>query len=78
MLRKVTGGLPPSLCAGALMACGPPLRTEAGSLYAPWPNGPPQSPDFFRIAVWWQHWPERFGEDDGELDDYQVKIYAMQ
>jgi hypothetical protein len=27
---------------------------RAASLYDPWPNGPPHSPDFFPIAVWYQ------------------------
>jgi hypothetical protein len=79
--------------------------SQAGSLYGRWPNGPPQSSEFFPIAVWWQapsakgqsgdyateaeaasaehiniflgisgaaggvrSWPERFGQDDGELE----------
>jgi hypothetical protein len=27
----------------------------AGSIYAGWKNGPPQNPNFFPIAVWWQN-----------------------
>jgi hypothetical protein len=114
MPRKVTGGLLPSLCAAALAAGGAAPSSEPGSVYAPWPNGPPQSPDFFPIAVWWQQptaeglsgkyftqaeavagehmtvmiglsgkgktgvWPERFGEDEGELEAIKAnKLYLV-
>jgi hypothetical protein len=36
---------------GILVAVAP---ASAGSLYAPWANGPPKSNRYFPIAVWWQ------------------------
>jgi hypothetical protein len=39
------------LGAGVLV----PGGATAGSIYAPWKNGPPQDPRFFPIAVWWQN-----------------------
>jgi len=38
---------------GAL--CGAPPASAAQSLYGTWPNGPPQDPNFFPIAVWYQN-----------------------
>jgi hypothetical protein len=32
-----------------------PSGASAGSIYAQWPNGPPQSPNFFPISVFWQN-----------------------
>jgi hypothetical protein len=39
------------LCACSLM----PSAALAGSIYAQWPNGPPQNANFFAISVWWQN-----------------------
>jgi hypothetical protein len=38
---------------GAL--CGASPASAAQSLYGAWPNGPPQDPNFFPIAVWYQN-----------------------
>ena len=32
----------------------PSGHANSASIYSPWPNGPPQSPSFFPIAVLWQ------------------------
>jgi len=45
-----------SLGAYLLGACALiPSGAFAGSIYAQWPNGPPQNPNFFPISVWWQN-----------------------
>ncbi len=103
------------LATAGLFVVGLPIwPADAANLYAPWPNGPPQSPSFFPIAVWWQQpsqtprggpdtdaaraaaehiniclglsgltgksgvWPERFGEDSGELEVLKAnKLYVI-
>ena len=46
----------PSLGACLLGACALfPSGASAGSIYAQWPNGPPQRPKFFPISVWWEN-----------------------
>src|SRR5277367_6081034 len=32
-----------------------PSAGLANSMYAQWPNGPPQNPNFIPITVWWQN-----------------------
>jgi hypothetical protein len=45
-----------SFAAALLGACSlMPSAALAGSIYAPWTNGPPQNPNFFAISVWWQN-----------------------
>jgi len=52
------GRLAALLCSAMMLAGGAAALTPAvakgASVYAPWKNGPPQSPSFFPIAVWWQ------------------------
>ena len=42
-------------CVAGALLLNPHGSAAAQSLYAQWPNGPPQSPDFFPLAVWWQN-----------------------
>ena len=47
---------PAALLQGvALAAMLLPGTASAASIYAQWPNGPPQTPGFFPVAVWWQN-----------------------